>query len=241
MSVQHIIQQISISAIPILMAVVLHEVAHGWVADKKGDPTARRLGRLTLNPIPHIDIVGTVMIPVFLLIATQGRFVFGYAKPVPVNFFNLRRPKEDMIWVAGAGPATNLALALACGLLFRLILTLYPRLLLNLRFGSIQSGWNDPAAIFFVPILWMLIEGVKWNVVLAVFNMIPIPPLDGGRVMVGLLPDRQSRAWSSIEPFGFLIVILLVFVDPLGVWSQIISPVIVGIMMLILGINPFYF
>ncbi|MBI3995289.1 MAG: site-2 protease family protein [Nitrospirae bacterium] len=241
MNINHVIQQISISAIPILLAVILHEVAHGWVANKRGDPTARMLGRLTLNPLPHIDPVGTILIPIFLLIATKGTFVFGYAKPVPVNFMNLRRPKEDMIWVAGAGPATNLILAILCGALFRLILTINPGLIFHLRPGSGPSVWSDPAAMLLVPILLMLLEGVKWNVVLAVFNMIPIPPLDGGRVMVGLLPHRQSEAWASIEPFGFFIIIAMVLLDPLGFWSQIISPMIMSIMMWILGVNPFIF
>jgi len=241
MNINHIIQQISISAIPILLAVILHEVAHGWVANRRGDPTARMMGRLTLNPLPHIDPVGTILIPIFLLIATKGGFVFGYARPVPVNFMNLRRPKEDMIWVAGAGPATNMLLAAVCGLLFRLILTINPSLILHLRTGGGPSGWSDPTAIIMVPFLLMLLEAVKWNVVLAVFNMIPIPPLDGGRVMVGLLPDRQSEAWASIEPFGFFIIIALVFLDPFGFWSQIISPIIVNIMMWIVGVNPFFF
>jgi Zn-dependent protease len=241
MNINHIIQQISISAIPILLAVILHEVAHGWVANRRGDPTARMMGRLTLNPLSHIDPVGTILIPIFLLIATKGGFVFGYAKPVPVNFMNLRRPKEDMIWVAGAGPATNMLLAAGCGLLFRLILTINPSLILHLRPGAGPSGWSDLTAIVLVPLLLMLLEAVKWNVVLAVFNMIPIPPLDGGRVMVGLLPDRQSAAWASIEPFGFFIIIALVFLDPFGFWSQIISPIIINIMMWIVGVNPFFF
>ncbi|MBI3610418.1 MAG: site-2 protease family protein [Nitrospirae bacterium] len=241
MNLNHIVQQISISAIPILLAVIFHEVAHGWVANKRGDPTARMMGRLTLNPLPHIDLVGTILIPIFLLIATKGGFVFGYAKPVPVNFMNLRRPKEDMIWVAGAGPATNMLLAVACGFLFRLILMMNPGLVTPLRSGSGASVWSEPAAVILVPVLLMLLEGVKWNVVLAVFNMIPIPPLDGGRVMVGLLPARQSAAWASIEPFGFFIIIALVFLDPFGFWSQIISPIIINIMMWIVGVNPFFF
>ena len=241
MNISHIMQQLSISAIPILLAVVFHEVAHGWVADRKGDPTARKMGRLTLNPIPHIDLLGTIIIPIFLLISTKGMFVFGYAKPVPVNFMNLRRPKEDMILVAGAGPAINLVMAVACGFLFRLILMLKPDMILHLRFGSSQSFWSDPLTFLLVPVMLMLLEGVKWNVVLAVFNMIPIPPLDGGRVLVGLLPDRQSAAWSSIEPYGFFIVILLVLMDPLGIWSQVVLPLIMNIMILILGANPFIF
>jgi len=241
MNIDHIVQEISISAIPILLAVILHEVAHGWVANKRGDPTARLMGRLTLNPLPHIDPVGTVIIPIFLLIATKGSFVFGYAKPVPVNFMNLRRPKEDMVWVAGAGPATNLLLAVACGFFFRLILAIDPGLLPHLRFGGEPFTWNDPSAMILDPVLYMLLKGVQWNVVLAIFNMIPIPPLDGGRVLVGLLPDRQAAAWASIEPFGFFIIIALVLLDPFGFWTQIISPLIVNVMMGILGFHSFFF
>ena len=237
----HIIQTISISAIPILFAIILHEVAHGWVADKRGDPTAKKMGRLTLNPLAHIDIVGTIIIPIVLLVTSSGRFVFGYAKPVPVNFMNLKRPKEDMVLVAFAGPGTNLILAAGCGFLFRLVVMMNPQILYLLQVrGDLPPGSGIGNSIL-IPVLLMLMEGVKWNVLLAIFNMIPIPPLDGGRVMVGLLPDRQSAMWSSLEPFGIFIVIFLVFLDPLGFWSQIIFPMIMGLSTWILGINPFFF
>jgi Zn-dependent protease len=236
-----IVQRIAISAIPVLFAIVLHEVAHGWVANRFGDPTARLSGRLTINPLAHIDLFGTIIIPLVLLITTSGRFVFGYAKPVPVNFLNLRRPKEDMVLVAAAGPATNLILATFCGVLFRLMVQLYPELLLYIQMGGHPSYRPGPAAMVFFPVLLMLMEGVKWNVLLAIFNMIPIPPLDGGRVMVGLLPERQSAMWSSLEPFGFFIVIFLVFLDPLGVWSQVVSPLMMGLTTFFLGLNPFLF
>lgn len=240
-SIGSIIQAISISAIPILLAIILHEVAHGWVANKKGDPTAKMMGRLTLNPLAHIDLFGTVIIPIVLLISSQGRFVFGYAKPVPVNFTNLRRPKEDMVWVAGAGPGTNLLLAVLCGILFRFIIALNPEILLHLQMSGEASFRSNPLNLILVPILLMLLEGVKWNVLLAIFNMIPVPPLDGGRVLVGLLPHRQAAMWSSLEPFGIFIVIFLVFLDPLGFWSQIVFPVVMELSTLILGINPFFF
>jgi Zn-dependent protease len=233
-NISSIIQIISISAIPILFAIILHEVAHGWVADKKGDPTARMMGRLTLNPLVHIDPIGTIIVPI-LLIVTKAGFVFGWAKPVPVNFLNLRRPKEDMIWVAAAGPGTNLLLALACGLLFRLMTTLNPSMINHICFGSRQTGDSSPVNLLLVPLLLMLVEGVKWNVVLAIFNMIPIPPLDGGRVMVGLLPERQAATWSSLEPFGFFIVIGLFMLNPLGIMSQIVYPLMINLMTFIGG------
>lgn len=234
-----IIQTISISAIPILFAIILHEVAHGWVADKRGDPTAKRMGRLTLNPLAHIDMVGTIIVPILLIISRAG-FVFGWAKPVPVNFSNLKRPKEDMILVAAAGPVTNLLLAAACGFLFRLVLSLNPQLLAFMHGRGLPPG-SGGENTFLIPVLLMLMAGVKWNILLAIFNMIPIPPLDGGRVMVGLLPDRQSAMWSSLEPFGIFIVIFLVFLDPLGFWSQIIFPIMMELSTWILGVNPFLF
>ncbi len=231
-----IIQTLSISAIPILFAIVLHEVAHGWVANKKGDPTAKMMGRLTLNPLAHIDPIGTIIVPIFLIVSKAG-FVFGWAKPVPVNFFNLRRPKEDMIWVAAAGPGTNLLLAMVCGLLFRLITALDPNMIHLICFSSRQSGESNPVSLIMVPLLLMLVEGVKWNVVLAIFNMIPVPPLDGGRVMVGLLPERQAEAWSSLEPFGFFIVIGLFLLNPLGIMSQVLFPFMVNLMAFFGGIG----
>jgi Zn-dependent protease len=229
-----IIRELSVSALPLVFAIVLHEVAHGFVANRRGDPTARLAGRLTLNPVAHVDLFGTLIMPVMLLIATGGRFVFGYAKPVPVNFAKLRRPKEDMILVAGAGPATNLALAAACGLVFRALLALDPRLALYLVEAAPVSR-GGLSAMVLVPIMLMLLAGVKWNVLLAIFNMIPIPPLDGGRVLVGLLPDRQAAALSNIEPYGFLIIMFVVFIDPLGVMSEIVFPVMVGISRLLVG------
>ena len=235
-----IIQAISISAIPILFAIVLHEYAHGWVANKRGDPTAKMEGRLTLNPIAHIDILGTVIIPLVLLISSAGQFVFGYAKPVPVNFSNLRRPKEDMVLVAAAGPITNLIIATFCGMLFRVIVAINPELLLYLKMGGSAVARSNIFFMMFIPILLMLIAAVKWNVLLAIFNMIPVPPLDGGRVAVGLLPDRQSEKWASLEPYGIFIVIFLVFLDPFGIWTQIIGPIMINLSTLILGLNPFF-
>lgn len=229
-----VIREISVAALPLLFAVVLHEWAHGYVANLRGDPTARLSGRLTLNPVAHIDLFGTILMPIMLLAATGGRFVFGYAKPVPVNFNNLKRPKEDMILVAGAGPAMNLMLAAGCGILFRTILTVYPEAWLYLTGARPLSG-GGLVAMVSVPVLMMLIAGVKWNVLLAIFNMIPIPPLDGGRVLVGLLPEKASDTLSNLEPYGFLIVMFVIFLDPLGVMSEIFFPIMQAVSRLLIG------
>ncbi|HEY3306005.1 MAG TPA: site-2 protease family protein [Candidatus Binatia bacterium] len=198
------IQNIAIWAVPVLVAIVFHEVAHGYVAYYLGDPTAARMGRLTLNPLAHIDPFGTVLLPLLLIVA-HSPFVFGYAKPVPVNFHNLNRPKRDMIWVALAGPLTNLVLAFGSAMVLKLLLS-YDE--------PLSSGSGSSIAIL-GPLTDMAKTTVIMNVVLAVFNLIPIPPLDGGRVLVGLLPEPQSSAVARVEPFGFLIVIVLLMTDVL--------------------------
>lgn len=191
------IRQIAIWALPLLVAVVFHEVAHGWVANRLGDPTAARLGRLTLNPIAHIDLFGSILVPLMLIVA-HSPFVFGYAKPVPVNFNNLRHPKRDMVWVALAGPAMNLVLALLCVLAWKTL-------------GGFLGGSSPQSTSgmgqFFAPLMLMAQGGILINIGLAVFNALPLPPLDGGRVMVGLLPEPLSSALARVEPFGFIILI----------------------------------
>lgn len=189
MDFNNIIQAIAIYAIPVLFAITLHEAAHGYVAHHFGDPTATLMGRVTLNPIRHIDLIGTVLMPLFLYLVTAGSLVFGYAKPVPVDFNKLRNPKRDMIWVAMAGPAANLLMALGWGALLYILLGVGVR------------------EHFFIE---MCRGGVLWNVVLFVFNLFPLPPLDGGRVLTGLLPLRQALAFSRIERWGFLILIVLI-------------------------------
>ena len=213
------IQQISIMALPLIFAVTLHEAAHAWVADKKGDRTARMLGRITLNPLVHTDLFGTILIP--LLMFTTTGFLFGYAKPVPVNPFNLRRPKQDMAWVAAAGPGMNLLLAIISGFLYWIIVMFNPALLAG---GSFFSGTLAPSIL--LPVLLMLRFSVSINLVLMVFNLIPIPPLDGGRVLVGLLPEREARFISRIEPYGMLLLIVLVFLDPLGLMRRVVWPIV---------------
>ena len=197
------IRQIAVWALPVLFAVVLHEVAHGWVANRLGDPTAASLGRQTLNTIYHVDIYGTILIPLFL-VAVGAPFIFGYAKPVPVNFHNLRNPKRDMIWVAAAGPVTNIVLAVASVYLFKAIYGLE-----NLLPDSLQS-----------PLAMMAQGSVKMNVMLAAFNLLPLPPLDGGRVLVGMAPQPLSSIVARIEPFGFIILLVLLVTHTLDFFLE---------------------
>jgi len=195
--------KLSIMLVPALMAITCHEVSHGFVADKLGDNTARRMGRLTLNPINHMDIVGTLM--VFII-------GIGWAKPVPVNFNNLRNPKRDMIWVAAAGPITNFSLAFLSAMIMRIIIS------------STNGVANTPMQMFFEPVVLMLAFSVYINLLLAIFNLIPVPPLDGGRVAVGLLPDRLAAGYSRIEPFGMIVIIILVFFT--NAFDYVISPIL---------------
>ena len=190
--IAQVLSVLSVAVIPVLFAITLHEVAHGWTARYFGDPTAHFAGRLTLNPLKHIDPIGTVVLPIVLLFLTP--FVFGWAKPVPVSFANLRNPRRDMILVAAAGPASNLAMALGWSLIAALQLSV-------LNIGGVMGEW----------VLGVCEWGIRINVLLAVFNMVPIPPLDGGRVLAGLLPPGGARMLDRIEPFGILIVLLLAF------------------------------
>jgi len=186
------IQRILLGAIPLLFAITLHEVAHGWTARIFGDRTAELAGRLTLNPIKHIDPVGTVVVPLMMFIFSGGQMMFGWAKPVPVAFQNLRNPRRDMITVAAAGPASNLLMATGWALVGAVQLSVF--------------GLGGPVGSM-VQIMWGY--GILFNVILAVFNMLPVPPLDGGRVLAGLLPPDMAMILHRIEPFGFLIVVAL--------------------------------
>jgi Zn-dependent protease len=222
MVLEQIIGQIIIWALPVLVAVVFHEVAHGWVAYRLGDPTAKQLGRLTLNPFAHVDIFGTILVPLMLIIA-HSPFVFGYAKPVPVNYNNLRNPKRDMIWVAAAGPVTNLLLAAVCTGIWRLLAPM----------TGAQGVPSSLSSLVVAPMVLMAQSGILINVTLAVFNMLPLPPLDGGRVLVGLLPHSLSRKIARIEPFGFVILIVLLMTRTL---DHIIDPLTEFLLKLYLGI-----
>lgn len=225
MDINHIIQDITIMAMPLIFAITLHEAAHGWMANKWGDPTARLAGRLTLNPLVHIDLFGTIILPLMIMLL-QIPVLFGYAKPVPVNFRNLRDPKKGMIWVAGSGPGINLIIAIISGLLFRFIIKYNPYLLFSLNKLSWLGQRGDIATSFLVPLLLMLEASVKLNVLLMAFNLIPIPPLDGGRILVGLLPGKLSDQFSKIESYGMIILMVLIMIDPLGIMRHILWPLV---------------
>jgi len=200
MAPDQIIQTIALAAIPVLFAITLHEVAHGYAARHFGDFTAQQAGRLSLNPMHHIDWVGTVLLPMVSL--ALGGILFGWAKPVPVNFGALRRPKQDMLWVALAGPLANLAMALMWALLLRLALT-------------------TPDGYFSAPLQGMAQIGIQINLILLVLNLLPLPPLDGGRIAISLLPPRQAFTLAKLEPYGMVVLIVLAFS---GVLGEILSP-----------------
>lgn len=203
MESNNLIQTILVFALPTLFAITIHEAAHGYVARHFGDNTAYMMGRVTLNPLKHVDPVGTILMPLLLYFATHGAFLFGYAKPVPVNFGRLRHPKRDSVWVALAGPASNFIQALLWAIVF-----------------TVLAGLGLTERFF----LEMAKAGVLVNLVMCAFNLFPVPPLDGGRVLVGLLPARQSYALSRVEPWGFFIVMALVLV---GIVSRFwLSPLI---------------
>jgi Zn-dependent protease len=211
----NLIQTLVLYALPVLFAITVHEAAHGYAARHFGDNTAYVMGRVTLNPLKHIDPVGTILMPLMLYFATSGAFVFGYAKPVPVQFGKLRNPKRDMIWVALAGPGVNLVQAFFWG-----------ALLLTLQGIGVTE-------VFF---LKMCQGGILVNVVMFVFNLFPLPPLDGGRVLVGLLPYRQAELVSRIEPWGFFIVMALVVAGVISkLWMQPLMALTFGLLNLLLS------
>lgn len=203
----NLVQIIAIYALPVIFAITLHEAAHGYVAKHCGDMTAFQEGRVSLNPLRHIDPVGTIALPLILLAVTKlfgGGIIFGWAKPVPVNFSNLRHPKRDMLWVAAAGPLSNLAQALFWALMFK-------------------AGTAMPDNAIGLPLALMGAAGVFFNIIIMVLNLVPLPPLDGGRIVVSLLPHRMAQRFARIEPYGFLILIVLLLTGVLGylLWPAI--------------------
>jgi Zn-dependent protease len=210
----NLIQTVSVYAIPVIFAITLHEAAHGYAAKYFGDSTAYMMGRVTLNPFSHIHLVGTILLPLLLYFSTNGALLFGFAKPVPVDFGNLRHPKRDMVWVALAGPASNLVQAIVWALLF----------VVYTDFGVSEK--------FF---LAMCKAGVLSNVVMFAFNLFPLPPLDGGRIVVGLLPWKQAYQFSRVEPYGFYIVMALVITGVVNhLWLDPVMNATFGLIQLML-------
>ncbi|MBF0317641.1 MAG: site-2 protease family protein [Nitrospirae bacterium] len=228
MDIVQTLRSLSVAALPILIAITFHEVAHGWVADKRGDPTAKEMGRLTLNPIAHIDLMGTIIMPIMLFILSSGSFIFGSAKPVPVNFGRLKNPRVDAALVSAAGPGANILIATLSIVLLAVMTRLYPAP------HAPDAMW----AKILIPVEQMLRYSAYFNVFLAAFNLIPIPPLDGGRIVVSLLPYRQAVLYSMIEPYGILIVLAL---WATGMAQYIIAPIqkvvqfLIGMILMPLG------
>lgn len=217
-----IIQGIAIYALPVIFAITMHEAAHGYIAKQFGDFTAFNEGRISLNPIRHIDLIGTILVPLTLFVLSKltigAGFLFGWAKPVPVNFSNLRQPKRDMLWVAAAGPGANLLMAFFWALMIKLAIVM-------------------PESSFAKPLALMGIAGIEINVILMVLNLLPLPPLDGGRMAVSLLPHRLAYQFSRIEPYGFMILLALLFS---GVLGAVIGPAIIWSKQIIVSIFGLY-
>ncbi len=205
---EDLVSTAAIWALPVILAITLHEAAHGYVARHFGDPTAEQAGRITLNPLKHIDPVGTILVPAIILamstLAGTGGMLFGWAKPVPVNFNRLRRPKADMLWVAAAGPLANLVMTLGWA-------------------GLLKLAFVIPQTAYTLPLAQMAEAGITINLILMLLNLIPIPPLDGGRIAVSLLPARPAQTFARLEPYGFPILIVLLVTGMLG---RILGPLL---------------
>lgn len=213
----NIIQTLAISALPVIFAITLHEAAHGYVARHFGDTTAWKLGRISLNPLRHVDPVGTFLVPALILLISSGGMLFGWAKPVPVDFGKLRRPKQDMLWVAAAGPAANLVMALGWGLLLKLVV--------DAPENAYSEAMKEMARV-----------GISINGVLMLLNLLPLPPLDGGRIAVSLLPPRAALKFAQLERWGLPILLALLFS---GILDRILQPLLSLYFALLLGLFGF--
>ncbi|MBU1224537.1 MAG: site-2 protease family protein [Gammaproteobacteria bacterium] len=217
-----LIQKIAVFALPVIYAITLHEAAHGYVARYFGDMTAAAQGRITLNPLKHIDPVGTILVPLVILLTSKllggGAILFGWAKPVPVNFAQLRRPKQDMLWVAAAGPGMNFVMAVFWALMIQLG-------------HALGSGFAS------APLMLMGAAGVFINVILMSLNLIPLPPLDGGRIAVSLLPVKQAMQFARLEPYGLFILLGLLFTGVLGIILWPLIGVFLGLVALVTGLE----
>ncbi len=218
-----LIGKIAIFALPVIFAITLHEAAHGYVARYFGDMTAAAAGRVTLNPLKHIDPIGTILVPLAILLTSKllggGMILFGWAKPVPVNFGNLRRPKQDMLWVAAAGPGVNFVMAVFWALM-------------------IQLGHALGNDFVSAPLMLMGAAGVFINIILMALNLLPLPPLDGGRIAVSLLPVRQAMQYSRLEPYGLFILLGLLFTGVLGIILWPLISLFIGLIALVSGLDP---
>ena len=218
-----LIQKIAVFALPVIFAITLHEAAHGYVARFFGDMTAAAAGRITANPLKHIDPVGTILVPLVILLTSKllggGMILFGWAKPVPVNFGRLRRPKQDMLWVAAAGPGVNFVMAVFWALM-------------------IQLGHALGSSFASAPLMMMGAAGVFINVILMSLNLIPLPPLDGGRIAVSLLPVKLAMQFARLEPYGLFILLDLMFTGILGIILWPLISVFIGLTALVTGLEP---
>ncbi len=205
MEINQLIQTIAIYALPVLFAITLHEAAHGYVARHFGDMTAYAQRRISLNPLRHVDPVGTLLVPLVILLLSGGRFLFGWAKPIPVNYSALRKPKQHMAWVAAAGPLANLAMALGWALL-------------------LKAGLVLPESSYSEPMVRMAEAGVRVNLIFMFLNLLPILPLDGGRILASLLPNRMSWQYAKLEPFGLPVLLVLAVTNLL---DAVLSPLLV--------------
>lgn len=219
----NLIQKVSVFALPVIFAITLHEAAHGYAALRFGDRTAESQGRISLNPIRHFDLVGTLIVPLTILVISKltggAGILFGWAKPVPVNFNNLRRPKQDMLWVAAAGPGANLLMALIWA-------------------GLIKLAFAMPGSGFAMPLALMGAAGIFINAVLMALNLIPLPPLDGGRIAVSLLPRNLAYSLARVEPYGIFILLGLMFIGLLGVFMWPLIQALIQLAAFVFGINP---